>query len=321
MEALLISAADTIIVNIAGTLASGCLERWSNLRITVYPVGGLGNQLFIYAAGLSKARSTSARLEVDPIHITLDRRRNLELNSFESDFSIVDRDGPTPCLMLLQKLFAVRDGRIDHRNSDRCLTPIFRYDPKFFDRSRRRLWGYFQSWQYFETVADELRDQLRGIRSKSSWFEEISAEIQNSGPSVAVHVRRGDFVGNEVLGALPESYFESALRFIMRAAKCSDVFVFSDDIESLEAKEFLSGTTATVHYVRNHELAQPIEVVNLLAKCDHIVMSNSTLSWWGAWLGSTDSQIVVYPRPWFSGRLSDERNFALPSWVSLGWRA
>lgn len=290
------------------------------MSLTIYPVGGLGNQLFIYAAGLAHSRRIGTDLVIDPIHLILDPQRTLELTTFESDFSLVDRDEPNLLLHLKQKLLLLRNGPIESETTKHGLSPVFNYSPiTQFSKGNGKLWGYFQSWKYFESVSDELRPSMRRIKNKSKWFDEVSEEIQSRESAIAVHVRRGDFVGNTKIGPTPEAYFRSALTLLNQKLDIEDIFVFSDEIDSLEENSFLSTRARKIHYVSNSVDSKPIEILNLMAACDHVVMANSSLSWWGAWLGSRPTQIVVYPRPWSREIWFDDRDFALPAWISMGF--
>lgn len=297
-------------------------EFWWTMAITVYPVGGLGNQLFIYGAGLAEARRVGADLLVDPLHLILDPKRDLELTSFESDFTLIKRSNSHFPLLLRQKMLTLRNGRIDRPEGSTFLClPYAKSRFRTFASHRKKFWGYLQSWRYFESIDTELREQLRSIKKKSAWFDNVSLQIRNAPRTIGLHVRRGDYVGNSSMGEIPRKYYESAINLICAGQNDVDIFVFSDDPNLTADCNFIGQGLGRVHYAENRKIRRPIEVVNLLASCDHVVMANSTLSWWGAWLGARETQIVIYPRPWLTGFRMDERDFALPTWFSLGWES
>lgn len=290
------------------------------MSVKVYPAGGLGNQLFIYATGLATARRLGVDLQVDPIHLTLDPLRKLELDSFRSYYKLVDRSGRLLPLRLTQQALNIRFGPFNNQLLEQSL-PGSRHVGRWGGSPRsRHLWGYFQSWAYFDDIATTLRDDLRLIVNKSDDFMSLSRQIQDSEVPIGVHVRRGDFAENSPHGRLPDSYFEAALTLVTGSKPASDVFVFSDDIPSLRAASFLGARPERIHFLDQKNKLRPIEIVNLLAQCERIVMSNSSLSWWGAWLGASKSQTAIYPRPWLPVGSAAVEGFALTHWQSLGWR-
>jgi hypothetical protein len=92
--------------------------------------------------------------------------------------------------------------------------------------------------------------------------------------------------------------------------------VFSDD---RRVEEFpLQVGRREVHVLNAPPASRPIETVNLMAHSRALITANSSLSWWGAWLGERPGRPVLCPRPWFSTRQVDYRDLLLPQWVSIG---
>jgi hypothetical protein len=267
-------------------------------------MGGIGNQLFQYFAGLHFSRKFSSEFElVQPItalHRT--EHKNSEIQDFQ--FSVetaLSRDHFfSKHLMLNKAVFWIsRRSRISAN-----LVAIFGYitddnlskinETKFKSNSIY-LKGYFQTCRYFLELDDY--DRKVELRNPSPWFKGLLAEIHNH-PHLAIHVRRGDYTApGNVMGLLGEEYYKNALnRFEQNKFK---IFVFTDDINS--AKDLLMpilGNAAI--YVAPPSGTPAAESLMLMSKCNAIITANSTFSYWAALLSTTAAKIV-YPYPWFEG--------------------
>ncbi|TYO89682.1 alpha-1,2-fucosyltransferase [Oceanicella actignis] len=262
--------------------------------------GGLGNQLFQYAAGRALAARLGAELSVHPrargaagikavglaeLGLTPRMRtghggplRRAALNLAKPIARALGRD--------VVKTPPGWRGRI-HRERG------FAYDPVF--ETLQGSWylaGYFQSWRYFAAIADELRADLRAGAEAALPRD---AELPDlSGDSVSVHLRLGDYAdpaNARIHGVLPAKYFAAACARIREARPDARFFLFSD--QPREARARLSGLDLTV--VEGGSRAADLA---LMARCRHHVIANSTFSWWGAWMGP--GGITVAPRQWFA---------------------
>lgn len=285
-------------------------------------VGGLGNQMFQYAAGLAVASRSDADLILDVS----------EFRIYRAWPYLLDR------LMVPQDVAPVRERRGDRfrvvrhlrrafassaeRGGGSYREPHFHVDDAFFDlRAPVSIKGYFQSPRYFAGIEPELhrRFQLRdamGPRA-AAWREEIRGQAC----PVSIHVRRGDYVhgaGVGVYATLGADYYHRAVeRIRSHVAPTEPVFyIFSDDEDFARAFfDFLPDAR-----VVSGDPALPHEDMHLMAECHHHVIANSTFSWWGAWLNSPQNPIVVAPSAWFSNGTAsalDSRDLFPPSWVVI----
>lgn len=160
------------------------------------------------------------------------------------------------------------------------------------------LLGYWQSPQYFAHIRSEIcREFTLPVMSGSRIFELLQSV--GARDSIAVHVRRGDYSSEMRLSA---SYYEKGLE--VAAKKLSDpiAVVFGDDPEW--AKKSLHLVVPSMHVEESAPLTA-LEAMALMSRCKHHVIANSTFSWWGAYLGQHEDQVVVRPERWFSGRPID----------------
>jgi len=293
------------------------------MAVIIFPVGGVGNQLFIYAAGKALALKRDLPLLVDTSHYRKYEDRQLELDFIESNWVTVSTSQNLDYRLvrvLVQSYSWVRRliRKVYHRGSQ-TFDEAFIFDPNF-PKFCGNFWlrGYFQSWRYFNEIGEELRNEILDAKDPTEFFIEVQKEIVDAGASVAVHVRRGDYISNGYMGVLPEEYYERSLRFLDSLVGDFQIFVFSDDTDSLIDESFLSKWSGRMTVVRPSEASRPIETLRLIAMCDHVVMANSSFSWWGAWLGHRENRHVVYPRPWLSGGRLDDRDLVLPTWIGIG---
>jgi hypothetical protein len=301
--------------------------------ITVSLVGGLGNQMFQYAAGKALAERHGVGLALD-----LSGFRDYPLRSFlldrlsvpKVDLAGVSEDGARkPTNNFVRARWKQRIDRVLGRvglpkpapSANRYREPHFHYDPAFEGLGpQTSLFGYFQSERYFCSIADTLRDWLLPSEPFGAAAADVLGQIEHSDLAVSVHVRRGDYLNPgtaEFHGILGEPYYRQALERVGTTLGDSvEFFVFSDDPAAAEqVLHFVP--KSRLNYVRG-DPARPWEDMALMARCRHHVTANSSFSWWGAWLNGSPEKIVVAPRAWFTPSELKKRNTAdlyPPGWI------
>jgi hypothetical protein len=171
--------------------------------------------------------------------------------------------------------------------------------PEFHDLPDNTwLHGNYQSEKFFAPVAEMLRHQFTFRYPPTLAVEAMAARIK-SGPSVAVHFRRGDYLGQySSIGALPADYYDGAIALLKaRVPRETTFYFFSDEIEAVE-REY---KPAVPHvFVKCFDHANYYDKIRLMALCDHNIIANSTFSWWAAWLNANGPKVVVAPKRWFA---------------------
>ena len=281
--------------------------------------GGLGNQIFEYAAGRSLALRHGTELALDVSELgRASTSRRPELDCFEIDAPIVGRvhsweelDGPRSLRARL-----ARRGRRHRPGSLRILRQKgLEFQPAYFDApDDTHLLGFWQSERYFVEHAEAIRRDLRFRRAPTGPLARLLDEIAVR-PSVSVHVRRGDYVSDPVAtafhGVLAGDYYGRALA---RVAELEDVhaFVFSDDLAWCRQHLQLAVPASFVDVG-----AAPADDLRLMAACKHHVIANSSFSWWGAWLGRADGGVVVAPRAWVADPTVDTSHVVPDRWIRV----
>lgn len=280
----------------------------TSVRVATRMMGGLGNQLFQYAAGRALAARLGARLVLD-CTLSMTAARPFVLDRYPIDADIV-RDAPGKPRRRYFRL----PGRLGRRLTDAFHDHVpttyridghryrvfgerreLHYDPQFERLTGSTyLIGDWQSYRFFESAADLIRGEIRAewplSDANRSWLTRIE-----SANAVSLHVRRGDYLthkGPPLVCAL--SYYEAALQRARRSLQEPRFFVFSDDIAW--CREIFAAPDMA--FVDGNGPADAVDDLRLMAACRHHITANSSLSWWGAWLARHPAQVVIAPDPW-----------------------
>ncbi|MGN6285707.1 MAG: alpha-1,2-fucosyltransferase [Afipia sp.] len=303
------------------------------IRVSLF--GGLGNQMFQYAAGKALAKRHGVKLGFDLGGFRVDQLRSFLLDRLRVPETVRGGDEiPTSTEPGSYFFRARRRQRVERamaliglprlrssRNSYR--EPHFHFDPAFHSLGPdTELFGYFQSELYFGSIADDVRRHFEPREPLGTEARVAADRIARSELPVSVHVRRGDYVRAAtaaVHGLLEANYYRKALAQIEdRVGRSPDLFVFSDDhAAAARVLDFVS--PARVTYVQG-DPDRPWEDMTLIASCHHHVIANSSFSWWGAWLNQSPDKIVIAPRSWFTqkGLLTRDTRDLYPSgWIQV----
>ena len=268
--------------------------------------GGLGNQLFQYVFGLKWAGYYDTDLKVDLSWFQTNNAKHTSrpfaLNLFQlpiseaspGDFKRIGipqfRERSIVTKALNKVVQAVHPRYIKQQGfTDLYLDTTIPNDSC--------LDGYWISKYPVEEQRSQLRDLL-SIRSQHLLSTDCFNEIMNS-QSIAVHIRRGDYVttGNFLLS---KSYFLEGINRMKNLVSGNPVFyIFTDDPQWCKANlnEHLKHKGIRFRYI--DELAprgkHDIYHFYLMTCCKHFIISNSSFSWWGAWLGDFADKVVICP--------------------------
>lgn len=280
-------------------------------------IGGLGNQMFQYAAGRALALRRGVPFRIDRRAFADYQTHAFGLDCFRAELS----DAPAD-----QLPGAVKESRINRLLRPLLRTPMrvyaekaFTFDPEVLSLpDGTYLDGYWQTEQYFADQADAVRADFTVRHAPSAenarWLERIAASN-----SISLHVRRGDYVTNPsaaaVHGTCDLDYYRRAVEHVRQASGADPVvFVFSDDPDWVAANLQLP---YAMHLVRDNDASTNYEDLRLMTACRHHVIANSSFSWWGAWLDPRPDAITVAPQRWFAAGTPDARDLVPQRWVKL----
>lgn len=270
-------------------------------------IGGLGNQMFQYAAAraLSLAHDVPLRLDVSGfagygLHQGFELERVFDITvapaSPEDLRMVLGWQSPASVRRLLGRPVL---GWLRSRNF--VVEPHFHYWPGIREIAPPcYLTGYWQSERYFADAAATIRADFTFRQPLSGRNLELAGEI-GAANAVSLHVRRGDYASNAKTlathGLCPVEYYEAAIDHIARHVDAPHFFLFSDEPDWLRANLRVHHP---VQYVDHNRGAESYNDMRLMSLCRHHIIANSSFSWWGAWLNPDPGKIVVAPRKWFA---------------------
>lgn len=257
--------------------------------------GGLGNQLFIYAAARALALRTGAQLRLD-VSNSYPRDsfgRRYQLNEFNIAASLAKEAE-------VARYRPESRGFYWRRKLDRRLPFSWRsiideralFEPRLLELRPRGdvyLIGYWQREEYF-------RDQAPAIRRELTWRREPSAHSAALGERMRqceaafLHVRRIDYAHR-----LSAEYYGAALKMLYERASEPRLFVFGDDLDWARRELPLREDT---QFVEHNGEERNVEDLWLMTRCRHAIVANSSFSWWGAWLNAEPDRVVIAPATW-----------------------
>ena len=272
-------------------------------------VGGLGNQLFCFFAGLDLAARLKLKLRLDLTDIySKSQKHKVTLESLN-----LVKNLPT----IRRKAYLVTY-LINRFYSMKPRANIFRSDEIGFDSkfeeidSSRRVEGYFQTYIYFDRVKNFIPNVE--LINPSNWFLKEKNLIQEN-QAIALHVRRGDYIKlKNLYGLLDSSYYLRAIKRLQSMKVDGRIWVFSDDI--VEAKQLLEAVLpSNTHWVIAPETSDAAESLILMSHATANIIANSTFSWWGAALNYKNPPVIV-PKKWFQN-MEDPKKLYPPNWIQI----
>lgn len=292
-------------------------------------IGGLGNQMFQYACGRALAEHHRVPLKVDlrgfrkyKLHqcllnqflITGETTRFFELPNFAiTSQAASDQKWPRSVRLgpWFLNWFPSRLWRQGYRVvSERSL----RYDPTVQDQGPNiYLDGYWQSEKYFIDIREVLLREFQ-LRQAPATDNQRLAQKMSSVHSVALHVRRADYVANPLYATCTPSYYQRAVAAIAERQPNIHIFVFSDD--PAWVKQNIQFAFPTEYVTNNVGRANYLDLW-LMTHCQYSVIANSSFSWWGAWLKTRTDGFVIAPQTWYTDPSKDTSDLLPPSWVKL----
>jgi hypothetical protein len=283
--------------------------------------GGLGNQLFQYAAAksLSLHHNVPLSLEVSSFY-----RKELPELEVPRDFELFNFTGITEKIISVEELSSLIDLKktnvlpkmiIPAYRKDIYTEPYYHFDKNFF-KSKKKVFlkGGWQSEKYFKSHENEIRNNLH---LKDALVERVleKANTLKIETSVAVHIRRGDYLRKKIIyewhGVMDKEYYTKAFELLKSKTNASKAYYFTDDVDWVSENllplfdgEIISGNITKSHY----------EDLYLMSQCKHNIIANSSFSWWGAWLNGHKDKIVIAPKKWFGNGPKDTQDIIPEGW-------
>lgn len=276
--------------------------------------GGLGNQMFQYAAGRRASISAGVPLGIDLTAMADYDKRIYGLDQFvlTPNARPVDGSAFSKGRGLVHLWRKITKTYRDRREKG------FPFDPDVLNlKPPARLIGYWQSEKYFADVTGTIRSDFALVRPMASERQAVLNRISACN-SISVHVRRGDYVSvpkyASVFGTCAPEWYRRAVDIASEGVTDVVFFVFSDDVQWAKENLDLPGR---VEWVEPLPDKRDAEDLYLMAACRAHVIANSSFSWWGAWLDPREESRVVAPSRWFLSGDFDARDLVPERWIRL----
>ena len=257
-------------------------------------IGGLGNQMFIYAFYLQmRKRFSGTRIDLS------DMRHYHAHNGYELDrvFGISDREFciAKPLKKVLEFLFfKVILERKQNLETMEAFTKSYAYPFLYFK-------GFYQSERFFKDVEGEVRQAFAfDLNKANAESQTLARQIQENPHAVSLHVRRGDYMEPKFYKrygtVCSQAYFQRAVEMMLAQVPQAHFYIFSDDVEWVQQNLRLPRATV----VSCNRGADSWQDMMLMSLCRHNIICNSTFSWWGAWLNANPEKRVIAPSRWLA---------------------
>lgn len=286
-------------------------------------IGGLGNQMFQYAAGraLSLKNDTSLLLDISAyetnnIHQGFELQRIFSCPAETASKSDLCRVLGWQSLASVRRIVSRRPFSIFSRKSF-VAEPHFHYWPGIKSISKScYLSGYWQSEKYFSDASSQIREDFKFRLPLADQNAVLGKQIYQVN-AVSLHVRRGDYALNmktmTTHGLCSPEYYRRAVQYLADRVEQPHFYIFSDDIDWVKDNLRIDFPTVYVQHNRGKESYNDMRLMSL---CRHHIIANSSFSWWGAWLNPDMKKIVVAPGKWFANQ-TDVRDLLPEGWVIL----
>ena len=281
--------------------------------------GGLGNQMFQYAFGRALSLRNNSDLYLDVSALNPKKNRGYSLDNFllNAKFATppILKSAITPHFALKKKLWKALKIPFKYAPTH-IVEKRFSYSAEIAETKTSAYFdGYWQTEKYFADCPDIIRGDF-AFRNESELQKHPQyGEICGS-DSVALHIRRGDYVKNpkyrKLLYVCTLEYYKRAIAYLRERHSGLKFFIASDDHKWVAENFDLSAEFRLI------ESKSAIEDFFLMSRCRHNIISNSSFSWWSAWLNGNPQKTVIAPDAWFAARARMDYSDILPGgWIKI----
>ncbi len=271
--------------------------------ISIYLQGGLGNQLFqIFTV----------------IAYFLEYKKPFRLPSLKQDLTspygeIYKR--PLYFDSFLKNLKTFLTNKFNHQNIYK--EPGFPYTKIPFYKENVLLYGYFQSYKYF----DNYKTDILKLINFNYYKKKLNNNYNNT---ISLHFRIGDYIHNtSAHPILSIEYYKKALHYILLNSnqdKFNVIYYFEKkDIDKVNTNiNVLKEAFPNLNFKECPEKLQDWEEMISMSCCTHNIIANSSFSWWSAYLNENKDKIICYPNIWFGKDLQNKtKDLFLEDWAKI----
>jgi hypothetical protein len=246
--------------------------------IIIQPMGGLGNILFILFNGYALSKDNNMKLLVNSEY--MDKRKNITDYKMCNSFRLVNR-----------KFMSILKNVQTYKEPNHYYNKI-----NINSVSVNYIWGYFQSYKYFEKYIPELKELL--FNNMKNEVEELiikNKEMKKDKTTIMIHIRRGDYVQlNDIHPTQTQDYYKKTLEDIEKKINNIKLVIFSDDIQFVKKWNIFDNYDK--YFVSEED---PEKTLIMMSLCDNFIIANSSLSLMAYYLRENKEAICYAPQKWF----------------------
>ena len=288
--------------------------------VIVKIIGGLGNQMFQYAAGksLAKKNKTDLKLDISAFETYKLHDYMLDKLNIKTDIATDDDLKKIFSSSIVRFLYIIPKLKLLIRNKRVYKEKFFNFNEGLSDLKNEDIYldGYFQCEKYFLDIESEIREDLLPLTPLEGKNAKM-AELITKTNSVSLHVRRGDYVlnstTNKVHGTCGINYYNKAIDIVTKENPEAVFFVFSDDCDWARNNLKINHEKYFIDFNGKENCHEDIRLMSL---CKHNIIANSSFSWWGAWLNNNKNKIVVAPKKWFNVKINT-KDLVPENWIKI----
>lgn len=278
--------------------------------------GGLGNQLFQYAAGLSLAVRHQTELKINIQFKEGDTVRSLGLSHFNAILNQASKEEIND-LYPSSVFERITQRLLPTQLKKYYLEKEFSYQHSFEQLGPNvYLKGYWQSELYFSSIKEKIRSVFTLAAAHYTKATLLIEEL-NQINSVAIHIRKGDYLihpYSSYYANVDLNYYNQAIALLNSKFTALKLFVFSDDVTWVKSNLRLNLPYTLVSTIHTNSMYEDFKAMQ---SCKYHIISNSSFSWWTAWLCERTDKVVIAPQKWFNHGPKDTQDLIPKTWLTV----
>ena len=274
--------------------------------------GGLGNQLFQFIFAKYVSLRFDKKIYLIDCTSFANKKRKWELHNIKVN------KYKLPELIILFIYYLSKFNIVIYRKFRFIFLKSFFFENKnvcFSDKAPLVLLGYWQNKKYFKDIEIFAKKKIINNTIKNKlFFNNFKINKNKKNVYVAIHVRRDDYFssGNSIHAICDPIWYIKAFNKLKKNVNNLVPIIFSDDINYVRKKLNIHG-----YIWKSSSQESNFSDLSVMSMCDHFIISNSTFSWWAAWLSENRNKKVIVPKFWMKNLKTSSLNFIPRNWAKL----
>ena len=273
-------------------------------------MGGLGNQLFQIFCGIAYSLENKVAFKIN--------------NNKHDKVSPLDNTSLRPTYF---HNFLLNLSNFTYQNQINL--PIYR-EKTFFKYDKIpiilpdfKIWGYYQSYKYFESQYENIVKMIGLENQKNRAHEKNKSLFNGNKKPISLHFRIGDYIKNQKMHPiLPIDYYIKSINLLKSKLKDFDDNYYLLIFGEINDKQKILDNVQKINFgfpnleivICNYNI-QDYEQMLLMSLCEHNIIANSSFSWWGAYFNNNE-KIVCYPSGW-NGSTNETHDLFPTNWNKI----